>query len=771
MYFPDYVLMFGLLGALFFWWRRRGPHWLRPVLAFAALALAVGVYAMLDDRWQAAAGVVAAAAFFVAAGIARLWAVLAFLALASAIGAYAVLDDNWLAAVGVVASAAFFVVAGIARLRRSGHHAGLPYWSGSLLAMPCLLAGLVLHWFPTADLPPPSGPHAVGVRDFELRDETRLGLLAAGPEEARRLLVRVWHPAQSTAGFKLRPYFTEQEADSTAASFGQALGIPFLFQYLKHSATNSYQNAPLLAGAEALPVVIYSHGYTSFSGQNTVLAEELASHGYLFFAIQHTYDSSDVVFPNGDILPRDPKTIEEMMATFDEIPQEMIDAFNGESFSIRRRGHLAHHANGVWENQRVAARSPAIWRDDRIFVHDRLQQGEVPDAVRDIAAAGNFAATGQIGMSFGGSTTGGVCMVDRRCAAGVNLDGGDFDFKPFDKNMPAPFMMFYSDLRKIIEQIGGDPGGKAWGYNDFSYERHDVAGLREDVYRLQVREVAHLGVSDLPLFFRNPVRELLLGSIDSDAILEIQNDFVRGFFDKHLRGLESDFPAAQFAKHAAWAEPYDMKPLREWWLAQKSQDATVRVVLETALGEVEIALYPERAPISAGNFLAYVDAGHYDGASFYRAVRKSGEGSIGIVQGGLLAAAMSGELDDFQDAAPPLPLIEHEPTTATGIFNERGVLAYARLEPGSAGSEFFINLSDNPVLDTGMGGPDRDGFGYAAFGRVLRGMRALEAIQSQPAQGPTSIELVKGQILTEPVRIERAYRVAPPAPPASPADG
>lgn len=761
MYLPDYVLMLGLLGALLFWWGRSGAHWLRVVLAFASLALAAGVYAVLDDRWQAAVGLVAASVFFLAVGLARIWLVLAIVSLALAIGAYAVLDYVWQAAVGLAAALAFFVAAGIARLRRSAVGDGRPYGSGSLMAILCILAGLALYWFPVPDLPPPSGPHAVGVRDFELRDETRLGLLAAGPEEPRRLLVRVWYPAQSTAGFERRPYFTEQEAGSTAASFGEVLGFPLLFKHLKHSATNSHRDAPLLADAEALPVVIYSHGYTSFLGQNTVLAEELASHGYLLFSIQHTYDSADAVFPNGDILPRDPQAIEEMMALMEGgPPQEMLDAFIGESFSVRRTGHIADRAKGVWENQRLAARSPAIWRDDRMFVHDQLEQGAVPEAVREIAAAGNFAATGQIGMSFGGSTTGGVCMRDRRCAAGVNLDGGDYDFKPFDKNMPAPFMMLYSDLGKLFEQLGAEPGGKAWGYNDFSYERHDTAGLRSDIYRLQVKEVAHLGVSDFPLFFRNPVRGLLLGSIDSDAILGIQNDFVRGFFDKHLRGLQSDFPAPQFAKHGAWAIPYDIAPLRAWWLERMPEDRTERVVLETALGEVEIALYPERAPISAGNFLAYVDAGHYDGASFYRAVRKSDdEKSLGIVQGGIMASAMAGTQEDFSAMAPPLPPIAHETTLATGIPNERGAIAYGRLAPGTASSEFFINLSDNPVLDTGQGSPERDGFGYAAFGRVLRGMRVLEAIQSRPADGPTGIELVKGQILAEPVRIERAYRV------------
>ncbi|MCY3822189.1 MAG: peptidylprolyl isomerase [Gammaproteobacteria bacterium] len=185
---------------------------------------------------------------------------------------------------------------------------------------------------------------------------------------------------------------------------------------------------------------------------------------------------------------------------------------------------------------------------------------------------------------------------------------------------------------------------------------------------------------------------------------------------------------------------------------------TVRVVFETALGDVEITVYPSRAPISAGNFLAYVDGGHYDGATLYRAARKSAPGTIGIVQGGLLATAMSGESAYLDRATPPFPPIDHETTQTTGIPNERGTLALARLEPGTASSEFFFNLSDNPELDTGTGTPGRDGFGYATFGRVIRGMEVLDAMLDLPADGETTIDQVRGQILRDPIGIQRAYR-------------
>ena len=184
----------------------------------------------------------------------------------------------------------------------------------------------------------------------------------------------------------------------------------------------------------------------------------------------------------------------------------------------------------------------------------------------------------------------------------------------------------------------------------------------------------------------------------------------------------------------------------------------MHVVFETDHGNVEIGVDTNRAPISAANFLAYVDAGLYNGATIYRAAHKSGAGTIGVLQGGLLAAAMSGDAPYLGRATPPLPAVAHETTHVTGIPNERGTIALARMEPGTAASEFFFNIRDNPELDTDAGVPGRDGFGYATFGRVLSGMDVLDAIHALPADGDASIELVKGQILRDRVIIRRAFR-------------
>ena len=113
----------------------------------------------------------------------------------------------------------------------------------------------------------------------------------------------------------------------------------------------------------------------------------------------------------------------------------------------------------------------------------------------------------------------------------------------------------------------------------------------------------------------------------------------------------------------------------------EAAEETVLVTFETAMGEVEVELYPERAPLSVAQFLRYVDGAHYDGASFYRATRTADGHSFDIVQGGRSRMPMLTGEDP--PGEPPFPPIPHETTHQTGMRNERGVLSYARLGPGN----------------------------------------------------------------------------------------
>jgi predicted dienelactone hydrolase len=526
MILSDVVLIAALLVALLFWWRRRAPARTVAVASAATIALIAAIYGMGVDRWQAVPGIVAALVILLSLLI-------------------------W-------------------KARRSPRRDRLPFVSGTLLALVVLVALLPIYLFPVTDLPKPSGKHAVGVRSFELDDRSRLGVFSAADDQPRRLLVRVWYPAQNTDGLKPRPYFSELETEHTARSTGALFRFPAYFTYLRHVRTNSYEGAPLLEGAADLPTVIYSHGYTSFLSQNTALMEELASHGYVVYSVQHTDDSSATVFPNGEVVPMDPALVEQTKDSPEaqgKFPEAMVKGYTSKEFDARIEGQLQQAKDTMDKKERIVE-SAGVWLADRLFVHDQLQQGAVPDDVAQIVAASKLDRVGEIGMSFGGSTTGAVCMVDARCAAGVNLDGGDFHVLPFDADMPRPFLMFHSDIGGMYRALNVPAAGFERSFNDFSYERFEHAGQRPDMFRLHLKSSAHLGLSDFTLFMRRPVRDAMLGTTPTEVMIGAQNDFVRGFFDKYLRGVANDFPKSEYRKYSGWAVPYDNQAVRDWWLSK-----------------------------------------------------------------------------------------------------------------------------------------------------------------------------------------------------------
>lgn len=523
----DILMLAALAVFVVAWWVRRTPARAVVLPGSAGVALLAGVADFLDDRWQAAAGI----------GVA-----------------------------GVL-----LLVLLVNRLRRAERKNGVPFVSGTLFALMALVAFTAIWMFPVFQLPKPSGEYAVGVRTFELADASRPGLFNAKPGEPRRLMVRVWYPAGDTSGLHQRPYFTQRESETTARTLGELVGFPQFFAYVKHVRTNSWEDAPLLSGARDLPVVLYSHGYTSFMGQNTALMEDLASHGYVVFSVQHTSDSSATLFLNGDVIPFDPGINEAARNTPDEgANRPQVRSLGGLTLDERISGHLDYREQAAARNDRTVVASARAWVLDRLFLHDQLQKGALPAPIAQIAAASNLSRVGEMGMSFGGATTGTICMIDPRCAAGINLDGGDFQFTAFNEDMPTPFMMFHSDATNFYRGVEREPPPNPRGFNEFSYERIATAGTRPDIYRVQLKGAQHLGLSDFSWFIRTPVRDPLLGSTPADVMLGAQNAFVRGFFDKHLRGQAVDFPKSEMAAYSDWVLPISNSDLPAWW-ASKSE--------------------------------------------------------------------------------------------------------------------------------------------------------------------------------------------------------
>ena len=152
------------------------------------------------------------------------------------------------------------------------------------------------------------------------------------------------------------------------------------------------------------------------------------------------------------------------------------------------------------------------------------------------------------------------------------------------------------------------------------------------------------------------------------------------------------------------------------------------IVIQTKFGDIEVELYPDKAPKSVAAFLSYVDLGYYKSSSFYRVLKEENQPSAAfkteLIQGGI-----------WQTGKPKnLPGIPHETTQQTGLLHLDGTISLARTLPGTATTEFFICVGDQPAYNYG-GDANPDKQGYAAFGRVVKGMNVVRKIRQQPENG------------------------------------
>ena len=182
-----------------------------------------------------------------------------------------------------------------------------------------------------------------------------------------------------------------------------------------------------------------------------------------------------------------------------------------------------------------------------------------------------------------------------------------------------------------------------------------------------------------------------------------------------------------------------------------TQAKTVRVRVQTELGDIVLEVDPIKAPITTANFLKYVDAGHYDGGIFHRTVKMDNQPEstvkIEVIQAGV-------NPDMAKSGFPPIAL---ERTSVTGLLHKDGAISMARGMPDSATSGWFICINDQPSLDFG-GARNPDGQGFAAFGRVVKGMDVVRKIQGAPSSSDRKTN-TEAQRLTPPIKILKAARV------------
>lgn len=375
-------------------------------------------------------------------------------------------------------------------------------WTG--LAMIGLMVGTVSMavLLPVFELPKPTGSYLVGTVTRHLIDSGRLetrGNSAGGPRE---LMIQIWYP-------------TQQHGPRQA--YRKHSEVSLVKQHLAFVQTHAGVGVPLPPGRERFPLILFAPSWTGRRSQNTVQAEELATHGFVVVGIDHPYSSDLTIFPDG----RKARTT----------LGEFLDCQSDEAFAAGFRA----------ANEELHTRT-----DDARFVLDQVERFDRDDPERLLAGRIDFSRVGIFGHSFGGAVAAELCRTDVRCKAGIDYDGllfGDV----VEEGVGKPFL-FLMDGTPVPTRAELDHyTGRARRELDFvvnNVGKIRTAPSNAKGFWASIRGTRHMDFCDSPLY--TPVKQLShAGPIDSRRSMEIINAYTVAFFDAYLNGKNSDLFAAQ----------------------------------------------------------------------------------------------------------------------------------------------------------------------------------------------------------------------------------
>lgn len=374
-------------------------------------------------------------------------------------------------------------------------------------------------------LPAPTGPFKIGTTRWHVTDAARPETFAA-PGVHRQVEVLAWYPAAAAAA-------TASAQGETAPYLREGLAeVPPRWraplESLANVRTHAILDAPPAGGPEKLPVLVFSHGLGAGPSAYTALLEDLASHGYAVLSIVHPYEAVAATLADGKVIslfddtgkpsPAFLRVINEWEHE-DETMAAVTREATEEGQLRRLRGYLA----GLQATNATLER----WVADTKLVLDRLSGLPKTGVAGRLAARLDLGRLGALGHSMGGVTSGQFCLEDRRCRAGLNLDGIPQYGAMIDQRLSVPFLMVYA----------ARPGRT--GASDAIYRR---AATRYD--RVDVRNTLHLDFSDM-ILWGGPLREGVLGTIAPERAVEITRAVVRQYFDQELRGKPSPLLAGK----------------------------------------------------------------------------------------------------------------------------------------------------------------------------------------------------------------------------------
>jgi dienelactone hydrolase len=374
-----------------------------------------------------------------------------------------------------------------------------------------VLASLSYLWVQSNQiviLPRPTGPYAVGRAGFDWTDSNRLETLGPGQSGYRELMVWIWYPAVPTPGSQTTEYLPETWRQARESDLG--IAGAWLRQNAAAVRVHSVADAPIASSGHPYPILVMQPGLGPIASDYTVLAEDLASHGYVVVASTPTYSANVVVFQDGRVANRS------------------------------RRGTIDERASPE-ALKAVLDNLLDVWAADDIFIMNQLELLNRGTPASAFDGHLDLKAIGVWGHSFGGASAAQTCRLDDRCTAGADLDGTLYGDAAQSKPR-RPFMFIWSDSQDTPH--AGPP--------------FDNSASGPNIYQVTIKGTRHFNFADYAVL-NEPALRLLnaLGPIDGQRGLRITADFLVAFFDRYLKGTASPllggslpaYPDVRFQAH------------------------------------------------------------------------------------------------------------------------------------------------------------------------------------------------------------------------------
>jgi predicted dienelactone hydrolase len=357
----------------------------------------------------------------------------------------------------------------------------------------------------TIELPRPTGVHPVGTRYLSFADSSRPEVFTDDTADCREITARIWYPAENAQEAARAPYFMKPQ--EVVARFNYPPSFLFM-------TTHSRPDAPISDAEKSYPVLIFNHGWGEHFSQNTVLMEELASHGYFVLSIAHHHEARFSYFPDGRLILLDDSSQRSRAVMEEQSNPQAFAVFQKFSQTRKQEDQNKLFRQTTELMPMFLRESPRIWAQDIRLVIDELQKANSEDAL--FAGMLDLDRLGVFGMSMGGIASAQACFEDSRIRAGINMDGGLYG-DILDTTISQPFVFMSSE--------------RYCGYDSVFFEH-----TRDAAYTVTIREAGHYNFHDFSIL--NPSVPQM-GEIDGYRMLIILNEYTRAFFDKHLKNDDS----------------------------------------------------------------------------------------------------------------------------------------------------------------------------------------------------------------------------------------